>query len=82
MPQQPPTTLPIAQEQLVPVPHVDENFGNWAEIEEFTSTLGMTDGLDFDFSHIFEVGGDALGTFGVPGMPTSNDSFPTFLGAT
>ncbi len=80
-PQQPPTA-PIAQEPLMQIPNVDENFGNWAEIEEFTNTLGITDGFDFDFSHIFDVGGDALGSFGVPGTPSRDNSFPTFLGAT
>jgi hypothetical protein len=59
----------------------DDNFGNWAEIEEFTSTLGMSDGLDFDFSHIFDVGSDAPVGFSVdaPGTPSRDNLYPRFL---
>lgn len=59
----------------------DDNFGNWAEIEEFTSTLGMGDGLDFDFSHIFDVGSDAPVGFAVdaPGTPSRDNLYPRFL---
>lgn len=58
----------------------EEGLGNWAEIEEFSSTLGMTDGMNFDFSHMFD-----LGFEGVMGLnmetPTigTRESFPTFL---
>jgi hypothetical protein len=60
---------------------VDDNFGNWAEIEEFTSTLGMSDGFDFDFSHIFDVGSEAPVGFQVdaPETPVRDNLYPRFL---
>jgi hypothetical protein len=56
-------------------------FGTWAEIEEFTSTWGGTDGFEFDFSHTFDGVSDGLVNFGAhtPGTGTSANEFPRFL---
>jgi hypothetical protein len=56
---------------------VDDTFGNWAEIEEFSSTLGMMDGFEFDFSNIFDVGFD-----GVSGSNLGQESLlPQYVGS-
>ena len=59
----------------------DDTFGNWAEIEEFSSALGMTEGMDFDFSHMFDSGFESLMGLNIdtPAVGTRDSSFPSFL---
>jgi len=78
--------LEKSTEQTLPTPRVptDDIFGNWAEIEEFTSNFTSTDGMNFDFSHMFEMGDDGIITFNgeTPGTPARDTLFNSgFVGS-
>ena len=54
--------------------------GNWADIEEFTASLGDTDGMDFDFSHLLDGGVDVGFLNNDTSLTPIRDSiFPRFL---
>jgi len=78
-------TLEKTTEQTLATPRVptDDIFGNWAEIEEFTSNFASTDGMNFDFSHMFEMGDDGIITFNgeTPGTPARDTIFNGFVGS-
>ena len=58
----------------------DDTFSYWAEIEEFTSTLGPIDG--FDFSSVFDIGPEGLTSFNGEGdTPGQSNLFSHFLGS-
>jgi hypothetical protein len=78
------STRPFSEPSVVSDPSsarsFDDGYGNWAEIEEFSSTLGGTEGVDFNFSHIFDTGFEGfMGlTMDTPTIGGRENSFPAF----